>query len=125
MTEFSIKVKEARKGAGLTQQGMADLMLIPRRTIQDWERGLFDPPAYVQRFVLNELEAIGEQRRACKEVAEQNGFVVINENPDDEMGDQTECPQFQKMMQRVERGDFESVICSPSVLEEPDDSDRK
>ena len=34
---------------------MEDIMLIPRRTVQDWERGLFDPPEYVQRFVLNEL----------------------------------------------------------------------
>lgn len=52
---FAEKLKALRKAAGLTQQGMADQMLIPRRTIQDWERGLFDPPEYVQRFVLNEL----------------------------------------------------------------------
>lgn len=55
MLTFAQKLKALRKAAGLTQQGMADQMLIPRRTIQDWERGLFDPPAYVQRFVLNEL----------------------------------------------------------------------
>lgn len=55
MHNFAEQLKTARKAAGLTQQGMEDLMLIPRRTIQDWERGLFDPPTYVQRFVLNEL----------------------------------------------------------------------
>ena len=52
---FAQKLKAMRKAAGLTQQGMEDIMLIPRRTVQDWERGLFDPPEYVQRFVLNEL----------------------------------------------------------------------
>ena len=52
---FAEKLKEARKAAGLSQQSMADKMLIPKRTIQDWERGLRTPPPYVQRFVINEL----------------------------------------------------------------------
>ena len=62
---FAEKVREARKAAGLTQKGMADLMLIPKRTIEAWEAGQADvtsqgriPPGYVQRFVLNELEAL-------------------------------------------------------------------
>lgn len=55
---FVEQLKEARGAAGLTQQGMADLMLIPKRTIEEWERGNRTPPPYVQRFVLNELESI-------------------------------------------------------------------
>lgn len=58
MENFSDKVRAARKAAGLTQQGMADLTLIPVRTIQDWEAGVRTPPPYVQRFVLNELETL-------------------------------------------------------------------
>lgn len=58
MTDFAEKLKEARKAAGMTQQGMADRMLIPKRTIQDWEGGQRTPPPYVQRFVLNELESM-------------------------------------------------------------------
>ena len=58
MNDFSEILKTARKEAGLTQQGMADRMLIPRRTIQDWEGGRMTPPPYVQRFVLNELEGL-------------------------------------------------------------------
>lgn len=59
---FAEKLKKAKKEAGLTQQKMADLMLIPKRTIEDWERGINVPPAYVQRFVLNELEQIAAER---------------------------------------------------------------
>lgn len=55
---FAEKLKKAKKAVGLTQQKMADLMLIPKRTIEEWERGNNVPPAYVQRFVLNELESL-------------------------------------------------------------------
>ena len=60
MIEFNDKLKAARKAAGMTQQQMADRMLIPFRTIQQWEGGQRKPPPYVQRFVLNELEQITE-----------------------------------------------------------------
>ena len=53
---FADKLKKARKAAKLTQQGLADRTLIPFRTLQDWEGGQHEPPPYVQRFVLNELE---------------------------------------------------------------------
>lgn len=55
---FAEKVKEARALTGLSQQGMADQMLIPKRTIQKWEIAERTPPPYVQRFVLNELESM-------------------------------------------------------------------
>ena len=55
---FAEALKTARTDAGITQQGMAESMLIPKRTIEDWERGKRTPPSYVQRFVLNELESI-------------------------------------------------------------------
>lgn len=65
---FAEKLKEARKAAGLSQQSMADKMLIPKRTIQDWEGELRTPPSYVQRFVINEL--------ATKQAAEWREVVV-------------------------------------------------
>ena len=61
METFAEKLKEAKKAAGLTQQKMADLMLIPKRTIEEWERGNNIPPVYIQRFVLNELETLKKQ----------------------------------------------------------------
>ncbi len=62
MNNFTEKLKTARKNAGLTQHGMADRMLIPFRTIQQWEGGQRTPPLYVQRFVLNELESLRKEK---------------------------------------------------------------
>lgn len=58
MEKFAEQLKAARKAAGLSQVRMADRMLIPRRTIEDWERETATPPAYVQRLVLQELEGL-------------------------------------------------------------------
>ncbi len=66
MDKFAERLKAARKAAKLTQQGMADVMEIPRRTIQDWEAEKMTPPPYVQRLVLNELEKAPEIIR-CKD----------------------------------------------------------
>lgn len=55
---FASKLKQARAATGLSQQGMADRMLIPKRTIQQWEIEARTPAPYVQRFVLNELEGL-------------------------------------------------------------------
>jgi DNA-binding transcriptional regulator YiaG len=65
MENFAKDLQEARKAAGLSQQGMADRTLIPLRTLQKWEIGERIPPTYVQRFVLNELKEIAEEN-ACK-----------------------------------------------------------
>ena len=63
METFAEKLKAAKKAAGMTQQKMADLMRIPKRTIEEWERGNNVPPEYVQRFVLNELEALAQNEQ--------------------------------------------------------------
>jgi transcriptional regulator with XRE-family HTH domain len=55
---FNEQLRQARKEAGLSQQGMADKMLISKRTIENWEAGQRTPPPYVQRFVLNELKEL-------------------------------------------------------------------
>lgn len=62
MENFAEKLKAARKAADMTQHGMADRMLIPFRTIQQWEGGQRTPPPYVQRFVLNELETLKAEK---------------------------------------------------------------
>lgn len=58
MTDFAQALKTARAATGMSQRSMAERMLIPRRTIEDWERSVSEPPVYVQRFVLNELESL-------------------------------------------------------------------
>lgn len=44
-------VKEICKEAGLSQSALADQFGIPRRTVEDWCRGLRTPPDYV-RFMI-------------------------------------------------------------------------
>ena len=51
-TPYSERFKAARKAAGLTQEGCMKAVGIPRRTVQDWEKGVMVPPDYVQRLVL-------------------------------------------------------------------------
>lgn len=58
MNEF----KAARLAAGLTQLEMSERMLIPKRTIENWENDVRQPPPYVKRFVLNELAEIAKNR---------------------------------------------------------------
>ena len=52
------KIKEARLSAGLTQEAMAEKLGIPKRTIQDWETKRRNPPDYVERLVIAELNRI-------------------------------------------------------------------
>ncbi len=53
---FCDELKEARQLTGLSQQALAARMEIPKRTYEAWEMGERTPPAYVQRFILNELK---------------------------------------------------------------------
>ena len=58
---FSEQLKEARKDAGLSQQKLADLTQIPKRTIETWEsekKAGRDPAEWCQRLVLNEINRI-------------------------------------------------------------------
>lgn len=57
------KIKEARVAAGLSQQRMSDIMGIPRRTIENWEAGVNDPPEYVERLVIQELERLKKNEK--------------------------------------------------------------
>lgn len=40
-------IRLARKASGMTQEQLADFLEIPKRTIEDWERGTRTPPSYV------------------------------------------------------------------------------
>ncbi len=59
---FAEQLRSARKAAGLTQQALSDTTGIPKRTIEDWERGISSPPEWCQRLVLAEIERQKEDR---------------------------------------------------------------
>ena len=51
-------IKELRAATNLTQKAFAELTGIPQRTIENWESGRRNPPAYlvelIEYYLLNE-----------------------------------------------------------------------
>lgn len=54
-------IKDARLNAGLTQAKMSEVFEIPKRTIENWETGKRNPPAYVEKLIIRELERIATE----------------------------------------------------------------
>lgn len=50
-------IKYARRKAGLNIKGLADLLGAPYRTVQEWNAGRQMPPQWVQRLVLEKINA--------------------------------------------------------------------
>ena len=52
------KIKEARKAAGLTQQGMSEKLEIPKRNIENWETGKNKCPDWAEKLIVEKLEGM-------------------------------------------------------------------
>lgn len=59
-------IKEARKAAGLSQQGVTDALGIPKRTLQDWEAGKRTPPGWAEALIIEKLENMSGRQTAEK-----------------------------------------------------------
>lgn len=57
---MSVRIKEARKTAGLTQKRMSELLLIPLRTIENWESGKRNPPLWAENLIVEKLQALSQ-----------------------------------------------------------------
>lgn len=55
MTDFASTLKDLRTHLGYTQKSLSDELLIPKRTIEDWERGLATPPVWAQKLIIDKL----------------------------------------------------------------------
>lgn len=51
-----MKIKEKRKECGLSQAELSKLLGIPKRSIENWERGASKPPTYVEYLICYWLE---------------------------------------------------------------------
>ena len=60
-------IRDARKAAGLSQQGVTDALGIPRRTLQDWESGKRTPPGWAEALVIEKLEKIAQDNKKNSE----------------------------------------------------------
>lgn len=56
-------IRDARKAAGLSQQGVTDALGIPKRTLQDWEAGKRTPPGWAENLIVRELQRIAKEDR--------------------------------------------------------------
>lgn len=54
---FPEALKRIRKQYGLTQMQLSMLLEMPRRTLEDYERGASAPPIYLQQLILNGIRA--------------------------------------------------------------------
>lgn len=61
MAEENNMFKTARLSAALTIKQVAELTLVPQRTIQNWEAGVRVPPAYITRWYIKELKEFKEE----------------------------------------------------------------
>ena len=50
--------KNARLATGLSQAKLSALLSNPRRSIENWECGVNEPPQWVQTLLLEKLETI-------------------------------------------------------------------
>ena len=56
LPEMALRIRELRKQHGLTQQEFADLLGIPKRTIENWETGITIPAEYLVNLIQFRLE---------------------------------------------------------------------
>lgn len=56
MMAITQRIKEIRKQAGLTQKELSTLYGIPKRTVEDWERGAHEPPDYVANLLIDRIK---------------------------------------------------------------------
>ena len=61
------KIKEARLKAGLSQAQMSEIFEIPKRTIEDWDRGARQCPRWAELLIVEKLERLATEHRAGKE----------------------------------------------------------
>lgn len=60
--ERNITIKEARKAAGLTQAAAAEMIGVPKRTLEDWETDRRHPPKYVENLIVEKLLNISKMQ---------------------------------------------------------------
>ena len=59
-------IRDARKAAGLSQQGVTEALGIPKRTLQDWESGRRTPPGWAEALVIEKLEKLAKDNQAAR-----------------------------------------------------------
>ena len=56
------KIYEARMAAGMSRKQVTDTLLIPMRTLDNWENGRNDPPAWAEKLLVEKLLQIAREQ---------------------------------------------------------------
>jgi len=71
-----MNIKEARIEAGLTQEQLSELISIPIKDIKDWDKGNSEPPKYVKKLVIEEIERISTREEELKNINSDEFFSL-------------------------------------------------
>jgi transcriptional regulator with XRE-family HTH domain len=80
------KILDARKAAGLTRKQVTDILLIPPRTLQNWESGERQAPAWAEKLVCEKLQQISREKNERTELCV-DGRTYTTEVEDIDLGD--------------------------------------
>ena len=80
------KILEARKSAGLSRKQVTDLMFIPSRTLENWETGKTQVPAWAEKLVCEKLLQIAREQDERVELRI-DGRTYTTEVEDIDLGD--------------------------------------
>lgn len=54
-------IKESRTAAGLSRAEMSRRFEIPIRTLENWESGVNQPPAWAEKLIIEKLERMAKE----------------------------------------------------------------
>lgn len=105
-----LDLKQVREIKGLSQQDVADILDIPKRTIEDWERGKRKAPEYVSRLINEKLLNIPtEQIEFEKQYIVVEYSAIMGESILF-VGSKNECNEVEDEIRKVLTSDQKQVI---------------
>ena len=74
--KFNEELKRIKLEKNLTQQGISDLIGVPKRTIENWEADVSKPPEYVQKLIIEKIEGAKTMKEKIYAEKTKNGKVI-------------------------------------------------
>ena len=73
-------LKQLRKGAGMTQNEFSQYFSIPKRTVEDWERGVRKMPEYLLRLITYKMKTEQLVSKDYAEFLDENNENSLDSN---------------------------------------------
>ena len=79
---FPEQLRALRAEKQLTQAQAYKILQVPRRTYEDWERGIASPPEYVQRMIIKLLQQEETHMENAKQYTGYRHYIMVNKLKD-------------------------------------------